>query len=67
MGKSVLELEQQIKANKEKQQNDVIDRLEENINWLLEKANRRVYEPTQHEKEVFDRIATIIDNMKNWF
>lgn len=67
MGKSVLELERQIKANKEKQQNDFIDKLEENVNWLLEKANRRDYEPTQHEKEVFGRIATIIDNMKNWF
>lgn len=51
----------------EKKQDDFIDKLFKDIEWLCEKANEKDYEPTVHEKEVFTKIVTIIDNMKTWF
>lgn len=51
----------------ELQQNDFINDLLEKVECLLEKANRKNYEPTDYEREQFRKIATIINNMNNWF
>lgn len=61
------ELQQQLRANQEKMQNDFIDSILEKVELLLEKANRKNYEPTDYEREQFGKIATIIKNMSNWF
>lgn len=61
------ELKSLIKKAQEKQQDNFIDKLFKDIEWLCEKANEKDYEPTVHEKEVFTKIVTIIDNMKAWF
>lgn len=61
------ELKVLIRKAQEKQQDDFIDKLFKDIEWFCEKANEKDYEPTIHEKEVFTKIVTIIDNMKSWF
>ena len=61
------EIKEQLRANQEKQQNDFIDSILEKVELLLEKANRKTYEPTDYEREQFGKIAVIIKNMTNWF
>ena len=61
------EMQKAMKAIKEKQQNEFIDKIVEMINLLCEKANKKDYEPTQHEKEMFNHIYVVISNMNNWF
>lgn len=64
---NIEQLKQRMKEAQEKIQNDFIDKIYSDIEFLLEKANRSDYEVTQHEKEVFNRICVIINNMKTWF
>lgn len=61
------ELQQQLRENQEKMQNNFIDGILEKVEILLEKANRKNYAPTDYEREQFRKIATIIKNMSNWF
>ena len=61
------ELQKQLRENQEKQQNDFIDGIVEKVELLLEKAIRKNYEPTDYERVQFDKIATIIKHMSNWF
>lgn len=61
------ELQKQIKENKDKMQNEFIDKIYDSVEHLNNKANRKDYEPTDHEREVFGKIATIINNMMKWF
>ena len=56
-----------MRANDEKIQNEFIDSIADRVEFLLEKANRKGYEPTDHEREQFRKIATIITNMQSWF
>lgn len=64
---TIEELQKQMKENKDKMQNEFIDKLLDQIEHYNDKANRRDYVPTDHEKEVFSKIATIIINMTKWF
>lgn len=61
------ELEKRMKEQKEKMQNEFIDKLLEQVEWLNEKANRKDYETTTHEQEVLSKICSIVNNMKTWF
>ena len=48
-------------------QDKFIDEIVDKVEFLNEKANRKDYEPTLHEKQQFERIYTIIINMAKWF
>lgn len=61
------ELQKQMRENLDKMQDEFIDKLEENISWLCEKANKKDYIPTVHEKQTFEKIFNIINNMAKWF
>ena len=61
------EITRQLRANQEKMQNELIDKILDSVEFLLEKANRKDYEPTEHERQQFGKIYTIITNMNNWF
>jgi len=61
------ELAKAIRANQEEMQNNFIDKLTSEVEYLLEKANKADYIPTDHEREQFGKIATIVANMNNWF
>lgn len=63
----IKELQETLKQVNEKIQNEFIDRIYNDVEFLCEKANKKSYEPTLHEKMTFDKIATIIENMRNWF
>lgn len=61
------EMKKELRAVQEKQQNAFMEDLLDRVNNLCEKANKKDYEPTKEEKEMFGYIVTIIDNMKEWF
>lgn len=61
------EVLKRLRENQEQIQNEFIDKILDSVEFLLEKANRRDYEPTDHEREQFAKIYTIITNMNNWF
>ena len=60
-------LEKMMRETKDKQQNEFIDKLYEMVDNLCEKANKKVYQPTDHERKVFRKIYNIITAMNNWF
>ena len=61
------ELQQAIRRNQEKMQDDYIDKVYDEISYLCEKAISKEYEPTNHERFIFNEIKNIIDNMSKWF
>jgi hypothetical protein len=61
------ELKERQKELKDQMQNEFIERLLDNIEHLVEKANRKDYEPTEHERVTFNKIYNIIVNMSKWF
>lgn len=61
------ELQKMASAEKQKQQNEFIDKILTDVEWLCEKANKRDYQPTKHEQETFKKIYSIIINMDKWF
>lgn len=61
------ELQQAIRKNQETMQDQFIDKIYDEISYLCEKANSKNYEPTEHERIIFNEIKTIIDNMSKWF
>ena len=56
-----------LRERQEQIQNEFIDKVLDSVQLLLEKANCRDYKPTDHEREQFGKIYTIISNMNNWF
>lgn len=64
---NIKELQSEMKKTSDKMQNDFIDKLKNDIDWLCEKSNKRDYEPTEHERNIFNQIVTIINNMRKWF
>lgn len=56
-----------MKVNNEKMQEEFMAKLLDQIELLNEKANKKDYEPTSNEREMFRKIYTIITNMNNWF
>lgn len=61
------EITRQLRANQEKMQNELIDKILDSVELLFENANRRYYESTEHEREQFGKIYNIINNMIRWF
>lgn len=61
------ELKQVQKKLQEERQNEFIDKLVDMVECLLEKANKKDYEPTEHERNQFRKIHTIITDMNRWF
>ena len=62
-----VELQQSIRKNQETIQNQFIDKILDDVQFLCEKANRKDYEPTDYERFVFGKIKNIINNMSEWF
>ena len=62
-----MDLQEQIKKLKADTQNKFVEMVESNIDWWIEKANKKGYEPTQEEREAFGRIVTKLVNMQKWF
>jgi len=48
-------------------QNDFIDKLNESVDWLIEKSMKKSYAPTNYERIVFNEIRTKLNNMNKWF
>lgn len=61
------ELKQAIRKNQETMQDQFIDKIFNDISYLCEKANSKTYEPTNHERIIFNEIKIIIHNMSKWF
>ena len=61
------EVMRKLRESQEQIQNEFIDKILDSVEFLLEKANRRDYKPTDHEREQFGKIYIIIKNMNNWF
>ena len=61
------EIMKRLRESQEQIQNEFIDKILDSVEFLLEKANRKDYEPTEHERQQFGKIYTIITNMNNWF
>lgn len=57
----------EMKRIREVEQDKFIDKIVNDVEFLNEKANRKDYEPTLHEKQQFERIHTIVTNMAKWF
>lgn len=51
----------------EQQQNGFINNLLDAVKNLCDKANKKDYIPTDHERRTFNEIYNIINNMSNWF
>lgn len=60
-------LKRKMRENQEDAQNKFIDDLLDRVQYLCDKANKRDYEATQHERIVFNEIKKIIDSMSTWF
>ena len=61
------ELQKLIRENNEKIQNQFIDKILDDVQFLCEKANRKDYEPTEYERTKFYEIYIIVNNMMKWF
>ena len=61
------ELQQAIRKNQETIQNQFIDKLYEDVQFLCEKANQKDYIPTEYERVKFYDIYKILNNMMKWF
>lgn len=57
----------EMRALKDKQQNDFIDKLNGDIDWLIEKAMKKDYQPTEYERIIFNSIRQKLENMNMWF
>lgn len=65
--KTFEEMQQELKRLRQKQQDEFIDKLEQQIDWMIEKANDSSYQATDHERVVFNRIRQKLENMNKWF
>ena len=63
----IAKLEQQIRANKDKMQNEFIDKIFNDLQFLSEIAIKKDYQPTEHEREVFGQIVRIVNGINQWF
>lgn len=57
-------LRKSLRKTQEKIQNDFINRIYDDVQFLGEKADRESYEPTAHERETVAKIAEIINSIK---
>lgn len=61
------ELKRKMRENQEFIQNVYIDELLDRVQNLCNKANKRDYVQTEHERIVFEQIKQVIDYMSKWF
>ena len=61
------EMKAQLRANSEKAQNEFIDKIYNDLLWLSEKAIKKDYEPTDHERQRLANIKTLVNGMNEWF
>ena len=61
------ELQQAIRKNQEIIQNQFINKILDDVQFLCEKANRKDYEPTEYERTKLYEIYIIVNNMMKWF
>lgn len=61
------ELAVEIRKIKDKLQNDFMEKLESDVDWLLEKGIKKEYVATNYERMVFNRIRQKLENMNKWF
>lgn len=64
---SKADLLNEMRVLKEKQQNDFIDKLNSDIDWLIEKAMKKDYQATEYERIIFNNIRQKLENMNKWF
>lgn len=64
---NIQDLQTKMQQIKEEQQDKFITKLLEDVEYLCEKANHQSYNPTNYEREIFNRIRIIINNMNDWF
>lgn len=60
-------VEEKLKVWQNRSQEEFVEKILGDVKWLNEKSNKMSYKPTEHERETFNRIKTIIDNMASWF
>ena len=61
------ELQKELRAKEEEMQDDFIDKLNTQIDWLIEKNMKKDYKPTEYERIVFNQIRVKLENMNKWF
>ena len=61
------ELQKELRAKEEEIQDDFIDKLNTQIDCLIEKNMKKDYKPTNYERIVFNRIRVKLENMSKWF
>ena len=64
---TIEEMMAKMKELNAKQQEQYISKLADMVDVLCDKANKRDYEPTNKEREIFEHIRKVINNMANWF
>ena len=62
-----IKIENKSNDDQEAMQDNAIDRLASDVEDLLNRANKKDYVPTLHEKQKFDYIVGILTNMSKWF
>lgn len=53
-----------MRKNEEKMQNEFIDRIYDAVDHLASKVSSSTYQFTQHERETFKKIETLINEVK---
>ena len=61
------EMADEIQKGKEKMQDDFIDKLNQDVDWLIEKTMKSSYRPTSYERTIFNQIRQKLENMNKWF
>lgn len=61
---NIEELRKALRETEEKIQNEFIDSLYDKAQFLLERAEKPSYQPTEHERETVAKIAEIINSVK---
>lgn len=61
------DLLQLMRTNQEKMQDAYIDKIYDELLYLCETSSFKTYEPTAHERLIFNKIKIIIDDMSKWF
>jgi len=61
------ELKAQLRANKDKMQDDFIDKIYNDLTFLSELAIKDDYEPTDHERFILGKILFLVKDLNKWF
>lgn len=61
------EILQKTRDVEDKIQDDFIDKIYTDVSFLLKKAIKKDYIPTNHERKTFDIIRRMLNNANDWF